>query len=357
LSGKDQMGMEEKTAVLRTDSWESDDVGTLKWGIIGCGDLANKAIAPAMAVDRHSKLVAFFSHNLKRAEELREKFGAEAAYDDLNALLGDERVEAVYLSSPVYRHCREAIAAAEAGKHVLCEKPMALRTEDCRRMIAAARSNDVHLGVAYFRRFWPKTRKMKELIRSGAIGKPLSARIRLGAYYDPGKDDAKYWRVRMGQGGGGALQDVGSHRLDVMCHLLGEPQRVAGMADTLTMNYEAPDTETLLCQFANGAHLVCETYWNVPEAVDEFEVRGSNGALVATPFDGPKLVLDKYGETEEFETPLPEGIKHQALIEDFSEAIDEGRTPGFDGYDGMLATAIITSAYRSWASGKWEKAL
>ena len=87
------------------------------------------------------------------------------------------------------------------------------------------------------------------------------------------------------------------------------------------------------------------------------EVRGSNGALVATPFDGPKLVLDKYGEMEEFETPLPEGIRHQALIEDFSEAIDEGRTPGFDGYDGMLATAIIAGAYRSWESGEWEKAL
>ncbi len=333
-------------------------MATLKWGIVGCGDIANKSIAPALVADEHSKLVAFFSHSLERAEEMRDRFGVEAAYDDLDALLNDDRIEAVYLSSPVHRHCPEAVAAAEAGKHVLCEKPMALSADDCRRMIQAARSNGVHLAVAYFRRFWPKARRMKRLIRDGSIGRPVSARIRLGGLYDPSPQDPKHWRVRLAEGGGGALQDVGSHRLDLMCYLLGEPRRVAGMADTLTMDYEVADTETLICRFANGAHLVCETYWNLPRPLDEFEIRGSEGSLMATPFDaGPVLLLDRYEKIEELEVPPPEGIRHQALIEDFSEAIAEGRAPGFDGHDGMFATAVIAAAYRSWQTGRWEDVL
>lgn len=330
----------------------------LGWAIVGCGDIAQKAIAPILAEDRHSRLVAFYSHSLERAEQMQRNFGAALACDDLDAVLADERVDAVYVSSPVYRHCAETIAAAETGKHVLCEKPMALSVADCRKMIAAARAADVHLAVAYYRRFWPKTRLMKRMIQQGRIGRPLSARIRLSTRFDPAPDDPKRWRVRMDQGGGGALQDVGSHRLDLMCYLLGEPDQVAGMADTLTMDYEVPDTETLLCRLSSGVHLVCETCWNLPQQLDEFEVRGSEGKLIATPFDaGPVLVLDCYGETEQFDTPQPEGIRHQALIEDFTEAITEGRAPAFDGHDGMLVTAIISAAYRSWETGLWQSAL
>ncbi len=330
----------------------------LKWGIVGCGSIAENVVAPAMVADEHSVVVAFYSHDLKRAEQMRDGFGAQAAYDDLGALLSDERIEAVYVASPSYRHCEEAVAAAEAGKHVLCEKPMALSTSDCRRMIAAARRNDVHLAVAYQRRFWPKAVKMKELIRDGAIGRPVSARVRVGRYSDPAPEDPRHWRVEPAKSGGGSLQDTGSHRLDVMCYLLGEPQLVAGMASTLTMEYEVPDTETLICQFANGTQLVCEASWNVDLLLYEFEVRGSEGTLMGTPFDaGAKLVLDRYGETEEFDTPGPEGNRHQALIEGFSEAITEGYAPAFDGHDGMLATGIIAAAYRSWETGRWERAL
>lgn len=330
----------------------------LKWGIIGCGAIAENAVAPAMVADEHSTIVAFCSHSLKRAEQMRHQFDAQAAYDRLGALLSDERIDAVYVASPSHRHCEETVAAAEAGKHVLCEKPMALSTSDCRRMIAAANGNDVHLAVAYPRRFWPKAVKMKELIRAGAIGKPVSARVRVGRYYNPAPEDPKYWRVEMARSGGGSLQDVGSHRLDVMCYLLGEPELVAGMASTLTMEYEVPDTETLICRFANGTQLVCEASWNVDLLLDEFEVRGSAGTLIGTPFDaGPTLLLDRYGEIEEFDTPAPEGNRHRALIEGFSEAITEGYAPAFDGYDGMLATAIIAAAYRSWETGRWEQAL
>ena len=94
-----------------------------------------------------------------------------------------------------------------------------------------------------------------------------------------------------------------------MCLLLGRPWRVAGTAATLTMPYEVPDTETLICEFESGVQMVCETCWNIPQAVDEFEVRGTDGTLLATPFDGSTLVLDRYGERECFDTCERSGIR------------------------------------------------
>ena len=287
---------------------------------------------------------------------MAQTFGAKRACDSLDALLGNDRIEAVYIASPVHRHCPETLAALAAGKHVLCEKPMALTAAECVRMVDAAVEHDVHLRVAYYRRFWPKSRLMKRLISQGAIGRPLSARIRLASRFNPDRDDPKYWRVRLATGGGGALQDVGSHRIDVMCLLLGRPRRVAGTAATLTMPYEVPDTETLICEFESGAQMVCETCWNIPQAVDEFEVRGTDGTLLATPFDGSSLVLDSYGERELFDTPSPPTLRHEAMLKDFSEAVSEGRAPGFSALDGLLTTAIIDAAYRSNASGHWEEA-
>ncbi|HCU35921.1 MAG TPA: hypothetical protein DGT21_10850 [Armatimonadetes bacterium] len=327
----------------------------LRWGIVGCGDIAHKSVAPILAADRNSELVAFFSHSMQRAEYMRETFGATQACDSLEALLGNERIEAVYIASPVHRHCPETLAALAAGKHVICEKPMALSAAECARMVDAAVEHDVHLRVAYYRRFWPKSRMMKRLISEGAIGRPLSARIRLASRFDPERDDPKYWRVGLATGGGGALQDVGSHRIDIMCFLLGRPRRVVGAAATLSMSYEAPDTETLICEFDSGVQMVCETCWNIPQAVDEFEVRGTDGTLLATPFDGPSLVLDRYTEREVFDTPSPPTLRHQGMLEDFSEAVSEGRAPGFSALDGLLTTAIIDAAYRSNASGRWEE--
>ncbi len=326
----------------------------LRWAIVGCGDIAHKSIAPVLAADHSSKLVAFFSHDIARAAFMRDHFGALAAYDKLEALLADERIDAVYVASPVYRHCRETCAALNAGKHVMCEKPMALTAAECALMIEAAEKNDVHLSIAYYRRFWPKSRLMKRLVARGEIGRPLSARIRLASQYNPDADDPKHWRVEPTSSGGGALQDVGSHRIDIICSLLGRPMRVAGAASTLSMPYQAPDTEVLICEFETGAQLVCETCWNIPSAADEFELRGTAATLLATPFDGSTLILDKYGEREIFETPPPATLKHQAILEDFSEAVSEGRAPGSSARDAVPTTAIIEAAYRSSDSGRWE---
>ncbi len=327
----------------------------LRWAIAGCGDIANKRVAPAMVEDPNSEMLAFFSNTAERAEEMCERFGAPRAYSDLGALLDDDEVDAVYIASPPQRHCAETVAAAEAGKHVLCEKPMAVTIDECRRMIDACRTSGVALAIAYYRRWYPKARAIKRLLDEGAIGTPIRARIRIGGRWTLPEDDWKHWRVTE-PAGGGALMDVGSHRLDLICYWLGEPARVAGLTSRLVMGFDVPDTETLICEMASGVHLTCECQWNMAIGCDEMEIHGTEGSIIATPFDGDTLML----RTAEGETPIALAPKshnvHLPLVASFAERVGAGRPPEFDGADGMQASRIMAAAYRSAQSGRWEDA-
>jgi len=212
----------------------------LRWAVIGCGDIAYKRVAPAMVEDPGSELVAFLSNTPARAEEMRARFGARRAFSDLEALLADDEVDAVYIASPQQRHYDETLRAAAAGKHVLCEKPMALTTDECREMVAACERAGVALAVAYYRRWYPKARRIKELLDGGGIGTPVAARVMIAGKYNPAADDWKHWRVEA-EAGGGCMMDVGSHRLDLIAYWLGEPQSVAGVTGRLCMTYDVPD--------------------------------------------------------------------------------------------------------------------
>src|SRR5438067_598079 len=154
----------------------------LGWGVLGCGDITDKRGAPAINAQEESRLVAFCSRGLARAQEFARRHAdprvdETRAYDTLEAMLADEAVTAVYVATEHNRHCEETVRAAEAGKHVLCEKPMAMNVAECRRMVAACAANGVALAIAYYRRWYPKVRKMKELLEAGAIGEPVQAKV------------------------------------------------------------------------------------------------------------------------------------------------------------------------------------
>ncbi|NSW57668.1 MAG: Gfo/Idh/MocA family oxidoreductase [Armatimonadetes bacterium] len=327
----------------------------LHWAIIGCGDIANKRVAPAMVEDESSDLVAFFSNTRSRAEEMRDRFGARKAYSSLDALLADSKIDAVYIASPPARHCNETVRAAAAGKHVLCEKPMALTVEECKRMVQACADAGVALGVAYYRRWYPKARKVKELLDAGAIGTPVSARVFIGSRYDPSPGDWKHWRVEA-QAGGGSMMDVGSHRLDLLAYWLGEPERVAGMADNLCMSYDVPDMETLICRMKSGCQVVAGASFALGTSFDEMEIHGTEGSIIASPFDSQRLVLRRGGTDEVLDLPPQTHNVHLPLVASFAERVSQGLAPEFNGVDGMQATRIIHAGYRSAKSGKWEDA-
>ena len=152
------------------------------------------------------------------------------------------------------------------------------------------------------------------------------------------------------------MMDVGSHRLDLIAYWLGEPDRVAGLTGNLAMSYDVPDMETLLCRMRSGCQVTCGAGWSLGNSFDEMELHGTEGSLLASPFDGPRLVLRRGGVAEEIDLPpLPLNV-HLPLVSSFAAAVESGEAPEFDGADGMQASRIIAAGYRSAASGAWEPA-
>src|SRR5262245_19286552 len=147
----------------------------LRWGLIGCGDIARRNVAPALRDLPGCDLVAVARARSDRAAEFAREFGARKWYERWQDLVNDSDIDAVYVATPVYLHADQTIAAAERGKHVLCEKPMAMNVEECDRMIDACSANGVRLGIAYYRHFYPAVARIKEIIESGEIGKPAIA--------------------------------------------------------------------------------------------------------------------------------------------------------------------------------------
>ncbi|MEQ1646498.1 MAG: Gfo/Idh/MocA family oxidoreductase, partial [Pyrinomonadaceae bacterium] len=127
----------------------------VRWGVIGAGDIVRKRIATVLREPPNSEFVSVSRSQAELAEQSARELGARKWFADWREQIADSEIDAVYIATPVYLHAEQAIAAAEAGKHVLCEKPMALTVAECDQMIAAASANNVKLGVAYYRRFYP----------------------------------------------------------------------------------------------------------------------------------------------------------------------------------------------------------
>lgn len=322
------------------------------WGIVGCSDIVQRRAGEAIRSQPQSEIVAFHSRRLDRARDFAEHYGAQAAYDDFDHLLADERIDVVYVATEVDRHAEQAIAAACAGKHVLVEKPMALDVDQCRAMIEAAEESGVHLEVAYYARFLPKPQAMRAVIADGRLGKIVRAVIRVIGYYNPDPSDPKHWRVS-GRGGGNMLADVGSHRLDLLAYLMGSrPTAVCGFADHLSLPYEAADTETALVRFDNGAHVTVLANANVHHAgrLSSIEIYGTEGSLLTDPWSEEPVRVEGSDAA-----PIPVEVAanaHFPMIDDFARAIAEGRAPRFSGRDGMWASAVIAGTYESQRTGR-----
>ncbi len=333
--------------------------GTVGWAIVGCSDIVERRAADAILQQPNSRIVAFHSRDLTRAQSFAQRFHADTAYHDLDKLLADDRIHAVYVATEVDRHAQQTIAACRAGKHVLVEKPMALTPDECRAMIDAANRHNVNLAVAYYARFFEKSAAMQRVIAEGHLGKIVRATITQLAYANPDPANPKYWRVT-GRGGGNLLADVGSHRLDLLMYWLGRPARVAGLVDRLSMPYPAPDTETALVQFANGAHATVLASANIPRGIRKtagpsdpagdtsIELYGTEGALLTDPWsDAPIQVLVPNAASFQPITCTRPTNAHAPLMHDFATAILEHRPPRFPPIEALWTTAIIHGAAES----------
>jgi predicted dehydrogenase len=314
------------------------------WGLIGCGDIARRRVAPALRDLDNCELVAVSRADAARAEAFASEFGARRWHSNWRELIADPEVEAVYIATPVHLHATQAIAAAEAGKHVLCEKPMALSAAECERMNAAAEANDVRLGVAYYRRFYPVVERVGDILRSGEIGVPVVAQMNAFERFEPGPGHPRRWLLDKKLSGGGPMFDFGCHRIEVLLNLFGEVSSVKGHASNAHFEREVEDTACALLRFARGPQAVLSVSHAAREAQDTLEVFGSEGSVrVEVLNEGRLRVRTRGGERSEIHAPHTN--LHQPLIDDFTHAVVECRAPRVDGRTGQKVSEVLELIY------------
>lgn len=325
-----------------------------RWGILGCGDVAEKKGGPALYQTPGSRLVAVMRRDRAKAEDFARRHGAARAYDRAADLLADPDVDAVYVATPPYLHCEQTLAAARAGKHVLVEKPMALNGAECDQMIAACRAAGVHLHVAYYRRFWPRSVRARQLLAEGAIGTVLGARLLLCA-----RSGANGWRTNPAQSGGGHFVDVGSHRLDLLQFLLGDVAEVAGFAQNRVGHHAAENDVALCLRFAaSGAVASAGFHFDTAPPRDVLEVFGTAGTLTLDPFDGRQIVLrqgdNNYERVEEFgPAPAP---THGPLVAALVRVYHGAGEPHVDGAEGAKTTRLMDAVLAGYGAAKKSSA-
>ena len=191
-------------------------MASLGWGIIGIGRIADTAVAPGIAKSADGKLVGAVSRDQDRANAFAAKHGAELATTSYEELLNHRGVDIVYIATPNDQHPEQCIAAAKAGKHVLCEKPLALEVAEARRMVSACQEAGVRMGTCFQTRHHAAFAHARQLLDEGAIGDPVLVQIETSS----GATPPQGWRLNQEQAGIGALNNIGVHPLDLLRFLL-----------------------------------------------------------------------------------------------------------------------------------------
>lgn len=285
----------------------------LRWLVAGIGDIAHKRVLGALQAEPRSRLAGFVTRSPAKAET----YGVPSWPNFENALAECE-ADAVYIATPVFLHAPQTIAALRAGKHVLCEKPMALDYTGACAMQQAAEESGSLLGVAYYRRMYPKLARARQLIEEGAIGRPIFAEATSHDWFNAAAS-SRAWQADPALAGGGPLRDVGSHRIDAMNYLFGRPTRVCGHTSTLVQPVEVEDNVTLLIEYENGVRGMVDARWHSRVARDEFRIRGTEGEMNLSPLNGPSLAYPGGSEL----LP-PHANLHYPCVENFVQAALDG---------------------------------
>jgi len=284
----------------------------VNWVVVGVGDITKKAVIPAIEAEERSVLYGVVTRDLRKAEA----YPGVKAWETLDEALQDNKVDAVYVASPVFLHVSQTIAALRAGKHVVCEKPVAMNYAEASAMVEEAKRAGRLFGVAYYRRGYPKLQRAKELIASGAIGKPLFVEA---VYHGWLESEERGWLRDPRVAGGGPLYDVASHRIDACNYLFGKPERAVGLRSNAVHELKVEDSATVLIGYAGGVHAVVDARWNSRVARDEFRVVGTEGEMVLTPLNGGSI---RWPDGEE-ELPT-ETLRHLPIIRNFVAAVLDG---------------------------------
>ena len=335
----------------------------VRWGVIGTGGIADRRTIPGMMLCGNAELVAVMEINMDLAEKCRAKWGCKKAYDNEAALLADPEVDAVYIASPVFLHAKQAMAAADAGKHILIEKPLAMTAEEGQKVVDYCKEKGVLIAAGLMMRFGAYVQAMKKAVAEGKIGKPVSGYAQFTCWYP---DMPGNWRQSKKNGGGGSMMDMGVHCIDLLQYILGtKAKSVAAFNDTLTFHYEVEDSSTVLLRMENGTQCVVQSNFNIPDDAAKWRIElfGDQGRLIGDTvigqvdggsldamFLGPQGVYDaqqnkKDGERAAIEVEF--GNMYAREVASFSNSILTGSPVEVPAEEAVQVQRIMEAAYRS----------
>ncbi len=324
---------------------------TVRVAVVGCGTVARRVHLPGWGA-AGAEVVAFASRSVGSAEGAAGEWGGGDVVADWHALLGRPDVDAVDVCTPNSSHEEIAIAAANAGKHVLVEKPMACTTEEADRMIEAARHGGVVLMPAHGARFLAPFVAMREAVVRGDVGEVRAFRCAWGHSGPEGWAPGAGWFRDPRVAGGGALIDLGVHAADVLRSVLDEEAvEVSALLSGCRDAASVEDLAQLIVRFAGGAVGMLQASWVVASGTDhQLTIQGTAGTLHLDGRTPPTLLPAGGGDA----IRLPVRDHPPSVFDAFVAAVETGATPAVTAADGRAAVALVTAAYRSAASGSVE---
>lgn len=335
---------------------------TTNIGLIGGGNISETHARAARAIPG-VEIAAIFGTNVEKVDRLCREYGG-TPYSDLEKFFAHRPMEMVAIGSPSGLHAEQGIAAARHGLHVLTEKPMDISMERADALIAETKKAGVKLGVFFQDRCKPDILRVKGAVDSGTLGWPILADARVKWYRPPDYYAKSRWRGTWALDGGGALINQAVHTLDLMVWIFGEVVSVQAANKTALHNIEAEDTLIAMLQFANGALGVLQATTSVfPGYPRRLELTGSEGTLIieqdrllaadlTTP-DNDLLRGSEADSNPSSSSPVVSDARgHQAVLQDFLEAIRTGGEPRCNGKEGRRSLALVQAIYAACKSGE-----
>jgi UDP-N-acetyl-2-amino-2-deoxyglucuronate dehydrogenase len=335
-------------------------IDTFGVGIVGAGTIG-AVHAEVLDELEEARLVAVTSAGEATGRKLAQRHGAKW-HAELEGLLLRPDVDVVMICTPSGLHPHQAVAAAQAGKHVITEKPMAITLEGADQMIRACQLADVTLSVIFQYRFNRDAVRLKRAVEAGLFGSPVLGNAfvhwhRTQEYYEKG-----HWRGTWALDGGGALMNQSIHAVDLLQWILGPIESVCGYAETLSHKMEAEDTATAALRFADGALGTIQGTTSAHKDLPiRIEVKGTEGSAT---LEGARLIVWQPDPKEAILTthnpePFPGsqaneplGAAHRRQLKEIFAALREGREPPIPGEEARKAVEIVLGIYRSATSGK-----
>ncbi|MBX2923617.1 MAG: Gfo/Idh/MocA family oxidoreductase [Chitinophagaceae bacterium] len=318
----------------------------IKWGMIGCGNVTEKKSgAPAINKIQHASLVAVMARNKEKAEDYAQRHKVPRWYTDVDELIADDEVNAVYIATPPDVHLEYAAKAIKAGKAVYIEKPMARNFAECEEINRLGHEAGVPVFVAYYRRTLPYFIQLKALIDSGVIGDIRLVNILL--HWQPydeevGENPKPRWRVFPEISGGGHFHDLASHQFDFLEYALGKIKYARGIARNQEGLYPADDIVVANFEFENG--ILGNGSWcytiNKAQRIDQSQLTGSKGKITFSFFESSLIKVETAEGVQQYDVPYPPHVQQPLLETIVKELRGEGKCPS-TGETGARANRIM----------------